>query len=74
VKPSTGWIEPGAASTPQIAVKITNVITRGFVSVKKSRHSVGICVPLAEVVVVASVLILASASLVRERGSMATPP
>ena len=41
VKPSIGWIDPGAASRPQSAVNTTSDITRGLVSAQKSRQSAG---------------------------------
>src|SRR5690606_10510513 len=40
-KPSTGWMLPGAASSPHRPVNTTRLITRGLVSAKKSRHSAG---------------------------------
>src|SRR3546814_15455850 len=39
VKANTGWMETGAASKPHSPVKTTSVITRGFVSARKSRQS-----------------------------------
>ena len=32
VKASTGWIAPGATTSPTSAVKTTSDITRGFIS------------------------------------------
>src|SRR3546814_4763130 len=39
VKANPGWRETGAASKPHSPVKTTSVITRGFVSARKSRPS-----------------------------------
>ena len=47
-------MEPGAASSPQIAVNTTSVITRGFVSAKKSRHSVGIFTAMVVLAVISN--------------------
>src|SRR4051812_3702733 len=44
VKPSTGWIGVGAASSPHSPVNTTRLITRGLVSARKSRQSAGAAV------------------------------
>jgi hypothetical protein len=50
VKAMMGWIVPGAASKPHKAVNTTSDITLGLVKAQKSRHSAGINMSRAAVV------------------------
>ena len=43
-------VRPGAANSPHSPVKITRLITRGFVSAKKSRQSAGIAFAVVAVI------------------------
>src|SRR3546814_2739260 len=68
VKANTGWMETGAASKPHSPVKTTSVITRGFVSARKSRQSAVIAddvVPIIGLLAIALSRWLASRPMIR---------